>query len=247
MNQGQAAMGGMRQAVAFLTPLGGARPPSPAALRWFPLVGAVMGVVLGLGWWVADRLWPAVAAAALVVAADLALTGLLHLDGLVDSADGLLPPLARERRLEVMAEPNVGAFGVGVAGTTLLLRWAAVSVLSPAPLLLAGLWCGSRTAMVAMSVRLPYARRASPEPGLAQPFLGGRVAPAAVLGAGLALACCAAWWPLAGPVALGAGAVAAAAVGLLARRRLGGFTGDVLGATGMVAETVGLVVAAARW
>ena len=240
-------MTGMRQAVAFLTPLGGARPPGPAAFRWFPVVGAAMGAALGLGWWVAARVWPAPVVAALVVAADLALTGLLHLDGLVDSADGLLPPLEPERRLEVMGGPEAGAFGTGAAAAMLLLRWATLSVMAPAPLLLAGLWCASRTAMVVTSRVLPYARRGGERAGLAQPFLGGRVVPTAVLGTLLALVCAAAWRPLAGPVAVGAAAAGAAAVAVLARRRIGGFTGDVLGAGGMVAETVGLVAAAARW
>src|SRR4051812_17036191 len=99
----------MRAAISFLTPLGGARSPSPSAWRWFPLVGAGLGGLLGAGWWAADRLWPRPVAAALVVAADLALTGLLHIDGLVDSADGLLPHLDRDRRLAVMSEPDVGA------------------------------------------------------------------------------------------------------------------------------------------
>ena len=112
----------MRRALAFLTPLGGPVAPSPSALAWFPVVGALLGLGLGGVWWLADRLWAAPVAAAVVVAADLALTGMLHFDGLVDSADGLLPPLVAERRLEVMADPAAGAFGVGVAVVVLLLR-----------------------------------------------------------------------------------------------------------------------------
>src|SRR5205823_4134324 len=93
----------MRRAIAFLTPFGGAREPSPSALVWFPLVGALLGAALGVIWRVSDRLWYQGVSAALVIAADLAFTGMLHADGLVDSADGLLPPLASpERRLAVM-------------------------------------------------------------------------------------------------------------------------------------------------
>lgn len=236
-------MSSARQAVAFLTPLGGARAPSPAALRWFPAVGAGLGLALGLVWWAAAEVWPAPVAAALVVVADLALTGLLHLDGLVDSADGLLPPLNRERRLEVMADPQAGAFGVATAAAVLLLRWSALTVVAPAPLLLAALWCASRTSMAVTARLLPYARPG----GLAGPFLGEGVAVTAVI-ASLAALALAAWWrPVTGPAALVAAAVGAAAVAALARRRLGGFTGDVLGAGGVVGETVGLVVAAARW
>lgn len=236
-------MTGMRQAVAFLTPLGGVRAPSRDALRWFPVLGLGLGLALGGIWWGAGQLWPAALAAALVVAADLGLTGLLHVDGLTDSADGLLPPLSRERRLEVMATPDVGAFGVATAVVVLLLRWAALASTTPDPLLLAALWCASRTAMVIIAAALPYVRPG----GLAAPFLGGPWVATGVAGTLAALALSAWWRPLAGPVTVAAAVVGAAAVAVLARRRIGGFTGDVLGAGGMVAETLGLVAAAARW
>src|SRR3954471_17340168 len=224
---------GARQALAFLTPLGGAAAASARAMRWFPLVGAGIGAALGGIWWIAGQVWPPAVAAAVVVAADLGLTGLLHLDGLADSADGLLPHLTRERRLEVMAAPDVGAYGVGVAATVLLLRWSALATLKPDPTLLAGLWCGSRTLMATVAATVPYAR----EEGLASAFLGGPRT-----------------WPVAVGGAIAAGLLARlAAVGVLAgllvvalaRRRIGGFTGDVLGAAGVVGETVGLLVAAA--
>ncbi|MDQ1396122.1 MAG: adenosylcobinamide-GDP ribazoletransferase, partial [Acidimicrobiaceae bacterium] len=159
----------MRSALAFLTPLGGARTPSPAALPWFPVAGVAIGAVLGGIWWGAGRVWPATVAAGLVVAADLGLTGMLHFDGLVDSADGLLPHLPRERRLEVMAAPDVGAFGIAVAGAVLLLRWSSLAAIHPRLLLLAGLWCVSRSVMAVIALVMPYARR---EGGLATAFLG---------------------------------------------------------------------------
>src|SRR5438477_10532197 len=111
----------MRRALSFLTPIGGASRPSGSALLWFPLVGAALGLARGGIWWAAAQVWGAMVAAAVVVAADLGLTGLLHLDGLADAADGLLPHLPRARRLAVMAEPGVGAFGVGAVGAVLLL------------------------------------------------------------------------------------------------------------------------------
>ena len=238
-------MNGMRRAVAFLTPVGGAATPAPDALAWFPVVGVAMGLALGGLWWLADRAWPAAVAAALVVGADLALTGLLHVDGLIDTADGLLPHLERSRRLAVMASPDIGAFGVAVAGVVLLARWAGVASLRPAPLLLAGLWCGSRTAMAVVARTQPYARV---EGGLATAFLGGRVDLLPLVAGVVASVVLAATWRFpAGLVAVVAGGVAVAGVVALARRRLGGFTGDVLGAAGVIGETVGLVVAAAKW
>lgn len=232
----------MRRALSFLTPLGGAAAPAPSTLSWFPVVGAVMGLALGGIWWVADHLWAAPVAAAVVVAADLALTGMLHFDGLVDSADGLLPPLDRGRRLEVMADPAAGAFGVGVAVVVLLLRWASLAALAPAPWLLAALWCASRLAMAVVARSLPYARPG----GLAGAFLepGGRRLP--VAGALLLVVLLA----LGGGDAVGGAVllvVVAAGVVTLAVRRIGGFTGDVLGAAGVMGETAGLLAAAARW
>jgi adenosylcobinamide-GDP ribazoletransferase len=230
----------MRRALAFLTPLGGAASPSPGALAWFPVVGAGLGLALGGIWWVADRLWPATVAAAVVVAADLVLTGMLHLDGLVDSADGLLPPLEPDRRLDVMADPATGAFGVGAAVAVLLLRWASLTALSPSPALLGALWCASRFVMADVVRTVRYARPA----GLATAFLqpGARPLGGVVLGA--VLIGLSGGDAVAGVAAL---AVASATVVAFAVRRIGGFTGDVLGAAGMVGETVGLLVAAARW
>jgi cobalamin synthase len=245
--------------VAVLTPLGGAAGPAPGAVAWFPAVGAVLGLVVGGSWWVLARAWPAPVVAALVVTADLALTGLLHLDGLLDSADGLLAHHHdRRRRLAVMASPEVGAFAVVVGGAVLLCRFAAVASLRPAPLLLAALWCASRTLMATVMRVVPYAR-ADGGGGLASPFLGpaGRHEGAAgpgragalplAAGAVASVALAAGWRLVAGPVSVLAGVGAGFGVVVLARRKLGGFTGDVLGAAGVLAETVGLVVAAAKW
>jgi adenosylcobinamide-GDP ribazoletransferase len=213
-------------------------------------VGALIGLAVGGVWWAASRAWPPTIAAALAVVADLILTGMLHADGLCDAADGLLPHLERGRRLEVMAAPDTGAFGVLVVVATVLVRWAALAALRPNPLLLAALWTASRTWMAMVVVGVPYARAGEGE-GLASSFLAddssGRLLPLATAGTAAALLIAVAWRPLVGPLALAAGALSAAAVVLLAWRRLGGFTGDVLGAAGVISETVGLLVAAARW
>lgn len=229
----------MLSAIAFLTVFGGARVPDHRTLRWFPVVGAALGGGLALVWAGASELWPPAVAAVLVVVADLAVTGMLHVDGLADSADGLLPHLDRDRRLAVMTAPDVGAFALAVVPTVLLARWAALAGDGVEPLALVGVWAASRTVMALVPAVVPYAR----DRGLATPFLGG------------ARPWSAAWLVPAGAVVVRAegfvGAVAVAAmlasaalvVGV-ARRRLGGFTGDVLGATAVVAETVALLVLA---
>ncbi|MDP9452693.1 MAG: adenosylcobinamide-GDP ribazoletransferase [Actinomycetota bacterium] len=243
----------MRAALAFLTCLGGPVPPTPRALPWFPVVGAGLGLVLGATWWVAEALWPPLLAATLVVAADLAVTGMLHLDGLADSADGLLAHgLEPSRRLEVMAEPSVGAFALGTVVLVLGMRIATLSALRPSPGMLAALWATSRAAMALAVHTQPYAR----DRGLATSFRGGTPAAArTVIGLVAVLAVIASVTVVTsgaadlGPVILAVAVAVLAAAGVvgLARRRVGGYTGDVLGAAGMVAETAGLVVAATRW
>jgi adenosylcobinamide-GDP ribazoletransferase len=233
-------------ALAFLTPLGRAREPDRTTFDWFPVVGAAIGAAVGLVWWGAHQLWTPLVAAALAVAADVALTGALHVDGLADTADGVLPHLDRDRRLAVMAEPDVGAFGVTAVVLTLLLRVVALAALAPDVALVAALWCASRTVMAVTARAVPYARS---EGGLAAAFLGRSPVPVGLLGTSVALAV-AALAPsgtVRAVAAVTAVAIAGAAVVALARRRLGGFTGDVLGAAGVVGETVGLLVAAARW
>jgi len=238
---------GLRQAVAFLTPLGGPAVPGPGALVWFPVVGGLIGAGVGAAWWAAGREWTLGVAAALAVLADLALTGLLHFDGLCDSADGLLPPMSRERRLAVMAGPEVGAFAVAAAGITLLVRWASLASMRPSIALVAALWMASRTWMAVAVVAVPYARLGG---GLASAFRGrgqGGVIPVGVVALLAAGVLAATWRPVAGPVAVAVATLAAAAVVAFAWRRVGGFTGDVLGAAGVLGETVGLLAACGRW
>ena len=233
----------MRDALSLLTTIGRRGGGlSARALGWFPLVGAALGAVLGGWWWLADKWWPAGLAAVLVVVADLALTGMLHMDGVADAADGLLPHASKERRLEIMGAPDIGAFGAVAVGAMLLLRVFALASMAVSVPLVVALWCSSRALVASAPALVPYARKAGIATALipaapAWPVLA--VVPALVLAA------------LAEGVGGAAAVVAATLAGIgviaLARARLGGFTGDVLGAAIVVAETVGLVVAAAKW
>ena len=237
----------MRRAIAFLTPFGGATAPSSGTLNWFPVAGAAIGLAVGAVWWLATRAWPRPAAAGVVLAADVLLTGYLHLDGLADAADGLLPPLPRERRLEVMADPAVGAFGVVTVVVVLALRFGSLASTAAAPLVVGALWCMSRTAMAVVPWCVGYARPG----GIAAAFLYDRRPSAAVVpavvGTAFALALAIAGDKGHGVAAVAAGVAGFALVVVLARRRIGGFTGDVLGAAGVVGETVGLLTLAAKW
>ena len=238
----------MLAALGFLTPFGPSRAPNPTTVRWFPLVGAAAGAIVGLVWWAASKGWHGpLVPAALAVATDLVLTGMLHIDGLADSADGLLPHLSREHRLRVMSEPDVGAFGLAATVAVLLLRFAAFGAVHPEVALVVGVWCVSRSLMVAAMLVLPYARSTG---GLATAFLGGGVAGSALAASvGAAAGTSLAIWAGGAPAAAGVGAAVVAVATLLwvARTRLGGFTGDVLGAAVVVSETAALLVSGVRW
>ena len=224
-------------AVAFLTVAGRGQAPQARVLWWFPVVGAGLGAVLAAIHWGAAELWPLVVVGILVVAADLVLTGGLHLDGLADSADGLLPPMDRDRRLAVMARPDVGAFAVAGAVVVLAARWAALSVDGIESWSLVPIWAGSRTLVAVVPAIVPYARPG----GLAAPFLeGARLW--LVLWLVPAVAALVLIEGVSGAVAAGVAAVVTIGMVALAWRRLGGFTGDVLGAVIMVAETAALLV-----
>ncbi|HAJ37358.1 MAG TPA: adenosylcobinamide-GDP ribazoletransferase [Chloroflexi bacterium] len=236
-------------AIGFLTTL---PVPShtlpPDALRragvWFPVVGLLIGALLagaawGLGW-----LFPPAVTAVLVVALWAALTGALHLDGLADCGDGLLPPVRRERRLEIMRDPRVGAFGVTVLVLTLLLKAAALASLTatwPA-LLLAPIWARW---LILAAARQPSARPegmgASLGPVLDTPRLAFAALLPLVLTGGVSV------WHA--PVLAAAGGAVLAALGVLwlAQRRLGGVTGDVFGAVVEVSEAVFVCIACVQW
>lgn len=229
----------MLSALGFLTVLGGARRPDERSFAWFPVVGAGIGGLLALVWLAAGELWSPAVAAALVVTADLAVTGMLHLDGVADTADGVLPHLDRQRRLAVMAAPDVGAFAVGAVGVVLLLRWSTLATGEVPALALVGTWAASRTVVTVVPALVPYARG----DGLAAPFLAG-ARPALALWLVPCAAVLVSAAGAAGALALAALLAAATAVVALARGRLGGFTGDVLGAVAVVGETAALLALA---
>ena len=238
----------LKAAVGFLTPFcGGQVAPTPGALAWFPAVGAGMGMLLGAGWHGARRVLPAPVAGALMVAADCALTGALPIDGLADAADGLAAHAPKRARLEIMGEPQVGSFAVVAVSVAVTAKAAAFSALQPSALVLACVYCSSRSLMALGARVLPYARPG----GLASAFLPtasrndvAAVAGAAGAGAALLVASLAAGRRGAGAIL--AGWAAGSAVLLLAQRRLGGFTGDVLGAAGVACETCSLLAAGRR-
>lgn len=243
----------LRRAVQFLTilPVGRLSEPLPGdlarSMAWFPLVGAAVGGGAGL-------LGRLVGGGGLVssitaLAAATLLTGALHLDGFVDTIDGLAGGRDREARLAIMRDSRVGAVGVVAVWFLLSLKAAFLSLLSGVPFIAslavaAGL---GRWAQACSAYLLPYAR---PEGGTGKAFVDGLSPSAlavatgcssvilflAVWAGGLSVrACLAATACVAGGVLL---------TGAYFRRSLGGVTGDTLGGVSEVSEMLCLAVLA---
>ena len=209
----------------------------------YPLAGAVVGGLAASFGWVGLALGlPAAAAAGIALAAGILLTGAMHEDGLADSADGLWGGHDPARRLEIMRDSRIGTYGVLALVMSVLLRWSALTVLLATsqlwPLVAAAIW--SRALMPVLMGALPNARG----DGLSRSV--GRPALAPVAGAlllGLALGFLLGGSGFALPALLAA--LAALVVAALARSRIGGQTGDILGAAQQLAETVFLLTACA--
>ena len=241
----------LRDALSALTrlPVGprgdhGARPLAEAAWA-FPVVGAVVGGIGGAVFALAAWLGlPAPVAALLCVGGLVAVTGAFHEDGLADVADGFGGGWDRESKLEIMRDSRIGTFGVIAVVLSLGLRATAIAALAePAAVASAVIVAGavSRAALLFVMRGVPPARTDGLGAGAGVPS-GKGAAAAALLGLAAAIALLP--LPVAG-AAVVAVAVAAGALAVLARRQIGGFTGDVLGAVQQVTEIAVLLVVCA--
>jgi adenosylcobinamide-GDP ribazoletransferase len=209
---------------------------SGRAAVWYPFVGLIIGVLTWLAWKGAMLVFPSLIAGVIALILWVLLTGGLHLDGLVDCCDGLLASASVERRLDIMKDPHVGAFGVIGLILILFLKAATLASLNPdsslATLLSASLarWC------ILPAGLLPLARPS----GMGADF---------VLGFRRLFIAWGAIIPLIVAILLGARGILAALVGgstaglifWFAKSRIGGVTGDVFGMVIEVTETIVLL------
>jgi len=227
-----------RLAVMLLTRLPAGRiegvAPTMAASAWvWPLAGAVVGAIAAVA--LALALWlglPPLPAAVLALAAGVLATGAMHEDGLADLADGFGGGATRERKLEIMRDSRIGSYGVVALVLSLAFRAGAIATLAPegAGWALIAVAAASRAAMPALLAALPPARTdglgkaagAETAPAIPAALIGFAVLLPLGLGSALSVAA--------------AVALAAAAMAALARRQIGGQTGDVLGATQQATE-----------
>jgi adenosylcobinamide-GDP ribazoletransferase len=233
-------------ATSFLTRLPtGTHARDPAELGraapWFPLVGALLGVLLAGVYAVGLLVWPRELAATVALAAGLALTGAFHEDGLADSADAFGAG-DRHEALRRLADPRLGTFGVGALLVSLLGRTLALATLSAEAALavLPAAHALSRAAAVAVSAALPAASSDGLGASYARHVGGARAGAAGAAGVAVATASLGIW----GPIAVLAAVPGTLLVARGARRKLGGATGDVLGAVQQLVELSILALAA---
>lgn len=238
---------GLVAALQFLTriPIRLRREPSlEATVAWFPLAGTIIGLVVGVLGAAMWHLTPPLVAGALTVAVGLLVTGAFHEDGLADTADGFGGGWTVEQRLEIMKDSRHGTYGVAAMCTSIVVRILAFgSLTGPAVVVAAAVTAhtAARMAAVAVAATFPFASHR----GLGADY-GRRTSPmraiAGLTGGTIVVAMAVGWWvAFIVPVVC----VAALAVGLLAVRKIGGVSGDVLGAVEQVAECAALITISA--
>ncbi len=246
----------LRLAFGFFTvlPFSGTGPIEDiAASAWLlPVVGLVLGAMEGLAAWGSARLFGALVAASVALAAALLLTGLHHADGLADLGDAVMAHGSRRRRLEVLKDKSMGIGAAGALLVTYLLTWAALTRLAQlrSGLALVGLLAAAevcaRTALLLVAV---FSRPS--HPGSGSEFIGalkGRRGAGGLAAAALILAVLALPLGVTSPVlALGGAVSTAILVAVLAERLFGGAGGDVLGATVELARMAALLALISRW
>jgi adenosylcobinamide-GDP ribazoletransferase len=215
--------------------VGHAQEQLAGAIRYFPVVGLIVGASGAATLWLAAQVLPAPLPAILAIVVTVLMTGAIHEDGLADTCDGLGGGATRERALEIMKDPRIGAFGAIALLLSLLLKISALSLMT--------LW----TAMIALFAAHAFSRFCAVLFSFAGRYVGSaersRAAPvvtqvkrsdvlvAAVFGLPALVLC--------GRDAIVAVIVALVLLALLFRwcvRRIGGYTGDTLGAAQQIAE-----------
>lgn len=248
----RARLAEVQLALMLLTrlPAGQLKDPAPTitASAWaFPLAGLAVGAGAALVFWGAAFALPLPLAALLALITQITLTGALHEDGLADLTDGIWGGQTTERRLDIMRDSRIGTYGTLALILSVALRWQALTYLAgqdfnAALLAVIVLAMLSRVAPVVLLAILPAAR---PD-GLghsARAVPWSFVAIAALIALSPSLLPVVPLLPLA--TILAVQALITLALARLALRRLGGQTGDVLGAGQQLAEIAGLVTLAA--
>ncbi|MFT3732026.1 MAG: adenosylcobinamide-GDP ribazoletransferase [Hyphomicrobium sp.] len=217
----------------------------PRSSKYMPLVGALIGAVVGLLVIASFLFFPAPVPVVIGLAASLLLTGALHEDGLADTLDAFGGGGSRERCLEIMKDSRIGIYGALALIVVLALKAASLAAIDPISIarVLIAAYAGGRFAAVAAMTALPYAGGDNVKVSRAPALMTAKE-----LGLALAFAVLAGFFALGMlvfVVATIAAVLAAAVIALIARKKIGGYTGDVLGAVEQIYEVTFIAVAAA--
>lgn len=221
-----------------------------AASSWaYPVVGFLLGglslLVFVIGYLIG---LPPVITVILIVASQLILTGAMHEDGLADSADGLWGGWTIERRLEIMKDSHIGVYGVCAIGIVLVLRAATLLALAFSPLMILGLVAAaglSRAVMVALMHYLPNARGGGLSKSVGRPSARTTWIAVGIAGLGSLVLAIIVGAFFAGVLLVVTAGITALACAMIARRKIKGQTGDILGATQQISEIACLIVLSA--
>jgi len=218
--------------------------PLGRTVRAFPLIGALLGIAAGLAFAIATGLGLPVLVAGVIAIALLALaTGALHEDGLADMADGFGGGHNAEKKLAIMRDSRIGAYGVITLVLVLAAKVGALAELADIGVVMSSLICAAAASRAAMPAMMRWLEPARSD-GLGA--AAGRPAAEHVwTGIVIAAILCVLLLTWSGVVAMLIAALSAMAVGVLARRQIGGHTGDVLGATQQISELIFLLTLAA--
>jgi len=215
------------------------------SVRLFPLIGAVIGLLLVVVDFIVGKHLPPNVLAVILIVMEIVITGGLHGDGLMDTADGIFSGRNRERMLEIMKDSRVGANGVMAFCLVVLLKWSLLIDLTPAHLMAALFIMPviSRFSMVVGITCFPYARPDGMGKAFAQ-YAGKKALLVAAVLTGVLVLLCTIVFP-AGKLAVAGLAAALLFTGLFCnyvKNILGGLTGDTYGAITELSELVVLMV-----
>ncbi len=209
----------------------------PARAVWaYPVVGLILGLIVWLISWICSAFGlPAPIAAGIVLGALILLTGAMHEDGLADTADGLWGGHDTARRLEIMKDSRIGAYGVLALIVAMGLRWLGLTEVSWAGLVTA--LVVSRAVMPPLMLALPHARSTGLSHSVGAPSKGP-----VLIGILIAATVAIGLNSTTGALALVVALLVAGLIGLIAKAKIGGQTGDILGATQLCTEIAVLIV-----
>jgi adenosylcobinamide-GDP ribazoletransferase len=235
---------GFFTALQFLTVFPGPEPKETKdnsfgeSLPYFPVIGLIIGAILYGLYYGLTFIFPSQLVTVLIILALVIISGAHHLDGFIDTFDGVTGSKPRERRLEIMTDSHAGAIGVVAVILLMLGKYAALSsVTSPLPALLL-MSVLSRWTSVFLLFAFPYARQT----GMGLLFKQGarwyRLAIATVISLVISIFLLS-WW---GIVLMASLTLIIAAVAIFFKNRLGGLTGDCYGAVIEISEVIVLVL-----